>query len=284
MNVSRLLTLALLGLGVSGSAAVFPPAHEFFAPLLADESEPRFGFSLGAGVRERGLARVDVGDYLGIYRMALTRDVAAQLNIGAAIFTRFDATTHNIQVIDYYANVPVDFRSGKTSMRVMFYHDSSHLGDDYLKERGIQTTSRSWEALRVVLAYDLLKTLRIYAGSARAMHTTPAWSGRQSVQGGAEIFFRMPEKARWLPYWANDLQAWERTSWNPTWTSQVGLKTAADYSRGRGITYFAQLRTGPRLEGQFFSRKETVWSAGLKFALSQNPLAPSDPPGPAGKK
>ncbi len=259
----------------------FPPAHELFAPLLADPTDPHFGFSLGVVAKQRGIARVDLGDYLGIYRLAFPGDIgAAQLNLGGAIFTRFDATSHDIQVIDYYGNVPLDFRMGKASMRMMFYHDSSHLGDDYLKDKNIQTVSHSWEALRAILALNPVEPLRLYGGYTRAIHTKPAWIGYQAVQGGAEIHFNTSKSAHWHPYWANDMQTWERTAWRPTWTSQLGLKTAADYSMGRGITYFVQVMKGPRLEGQFFTQTETVWSAGLQFSLSANLLSPSALPAP----
>lgn len=257
----------------------FPPAHELFAPVLADATDPHFGFSVGAAVRQRGIARVDLGDYLGICRLALPGDFGAvQLNLGGAIFTRFDATSHNIQVIDYYGNVPLDIRAGKASARLMFYHDSSHLGDDYLKERNIQTTSHSWEALRAIAAFNPVDPLRLYGGYTKAVHTKPVWAGYRAVQGGAEIYFNTSKSSHWQPYWANDVQAWERTAWNPTWTSQLGLKTAADYSKGRGISYFVQFMRGPRLEGQFYTQTETVWSAGLKFALSANLLSPSELP------
>ncbi|HAH04904.1 MAG TPA: hypothetical protein DCM05_00025, partial [Elusimicrobia bacterium] len=67
--VKAALGLALLVSPCSGWAAYqskgFPPAHELFAPLLADSSDPHFAFSLGAEEQQRGIARVDLGDYLG---------------------------------------------------------------------------------------------------------------------------------------------------------------------------------------------------------------------------
>jgi Protein of unknown function (DUF1207) len=107
----------------------FPAAHELFPPLQADPAEPHFGLQFGFPVSHTGIARIDVGDYLGIYRWALGDVGALQLNIGGAINTRFDATTsHNLQIIDFYGNVPLDLRIGWFSLRSMFYHDSSHLG------------------------------------------------------------------------------------------------------------------------------------------------------------
>src|SRR5579859_6693972 len=115
--VRRLFTLGLFvsGLVVPAMSAAayqtqsFPPAHELFAPLQVDPTDPRFGFSLGSPVSHRTIANIDVGDYLGIYRWALGDAGALQLNVGGAINTRFDATSsHSLQVVDFYGNVPLD--------------------------------------------------------------------------------------------------------------------------------------------------------------------------------
>jgi len=189
----------------------FPPAHELFAPLQADPTELNFMFQFGFPVSQNGIARVDAGDYLGIYRWALGDVGALQLNVGGAVNSRFAATpSHDLQVIDYYGNVPLDLRIGPFSARSMFYHDSSHLGDDYLREKGIEDANNSWNALREILSLQVCKALRLYGGYTRAVATKPEWSGRQAVQGGAEIYFNTSEPSFWHPYWANDLQAWQR--------------------------------------------------------------------------
>jgi hypothetical protein len=259
----------------------FPSPHELFAPLQADPNEPRFEFALGVPVSHKAIARVDVGDYLGIYRWALGNVGALQLNLGGAINTRFDATSaHDLQVIDFYGNVPLDLRIGMFSLRSMFYHDSSHLGDDYLREKNIQSENNSWEAWREIMSVQPNNALRVYGGYQQAVHTKPNWSGHDSVQGGIEIYFNTSEHSFWHPYWANDLQAWQRTHWNTTWVSQLGFKTGDKFSRGRGISYFVQYKAGPRYEGQFYKEKESIWSAGLKFALSDHPFAPAALPEP----
>jgi len=247
----------------------FPPAHELFSPLKADPSEPSFRFHFGFPVSQTPIARIDVGDYLGIYRWALGDAGALQLSVGGAINTRFDATSeHNLEVIDFYGNVPLDLHIGKFSMRSMFYHVSSHLGDDYLREKNLVAQSNSWEAWRVIFSAQVLKALRFYGGYQQAMNTKPNWEGRRAFQGGAEISFHTDEDSFWHPYWANDVQAWERTNNNLTWVSQLGFKTGEPMSKGRGISYFVQFKSGPRYEGQFYRNKETIWGAGLKFALS----------------
>ena len=253
----------------------FPAAHELFSPLQADPTELNFGFSFGFPVGYHDIANVDAGDYLGLYRVALGQDGAVQLNIGGAVNSRFDATVdHNLQVIDYYGNVPIDLRLGKFSARSMFYHDSSHLGDDLLRVEGIEDQNSSWNALREIMSYQLFTPFRVYGGYTWAVSTKPAWSGRQAVQGGAELFINNSPRAFLHPYWANDFQAWQRSNWDLTWTSQLGFKTGDDYTRGRGISYYVQFQTGPRYQGQFYPVKETIWGVGLKFSLFRS-LSPT---------
>jgi hypothetical protein len=248
----------------------FPPAHELFAPLQADPSELHFRFSVGAPVAHRTIARIDVGDYLGIYRWALGDAGALQLNVGGSINTRFDATTtsHDLQVVDFYGNVPVDLRIGQFSARSMFYHVSSHLGDDYLRENNIESVKHSWDSLREILSWDLCRALRLYGGYSYAIHTKPEWGGRDQVQGGAEMAFNPSGRGYCHPYWANDVQSWARSGWDPTWTSQLGAKTGDPSSLGRGVSYFIEYMNGPRPEGQFFGNRETIWTAGVKFQIS----------------
>ncbi len=286
-RLAACLNLALArGLGLAGVALLlaalptsakayetmsFPAAHELFPPLQADPVEPHFGFQFGFPVSHTGIARIDVGDYLGIYRWALGDVGALQLNLGGAINTRFDATAaHNLQVVDFYGNVPLDLRIGRFSSRTMFYHDSSHLGDDYLRENQLVSQNNSWEAWREILSVQVCDALRLYGGYQQAIHTKPDWDGRRVLQGGSEIFFNTSEHGFWHPYWANDIQAWARTNWDVTWVSQIGFKTGDSFSKGRGISYFVQFKTGPRYEGQFYRNKETIWGLGLKFVLSDH--------------
>jgi hypothetical protein len=281
--VGGLMALVLIAALKSSVAAYqtqsFPDAHELFAPLQADPSELQFGFQFGFPVAHTAIAQVDAGDYLGIYRWALGNVGAMQLNVGGAVNSRFDATpSHNLQVIDYYGNVPLDLKIGPFAARSMFYHDSSHLGDDYLRVNNIQDANNSWNALREILSVQALKALRLYGGYTWSVGSKPEWSGRQAVQGGMEVYFNTSEHGFWHPYWANDLQSWQRSNWDATWVSQLGFKTGDLFSKGRGISYFIQYKNGPRTEGQFYQSKESIWGVGLKFVLSDHLFQASSKP------
>src|SRR4029077_10554992 len=115
-----------------------------------------------------------MGDYLGLYRWALPWEAAyLQISIGGGTFGRFDlaGTSNSMESVDFFANIPIDLRFGKWSVRLMPYHTSSHLGDDFLKDTGQTTTKHSWDNMRSLLSYDLCSHLRLYGGYTYAFQT-----------------------------------------------------------------------------------------------------------------
>jgi len=69
-------------------------------------------------------------------------------------------------------------------------------------------------------------------------------------------------------YWANDLQMWQRTQYEPMFNSQIGIKRGGDLKNGRGISYFLEFTTGPEYYGQFFKREEARIGLGAKFDIN----------------
>jgi hypothetical protein len=172
-----------------------------------------------------------------------------------------------MQSVDWYANVPLDWRHGQWSGRFMLYHTSAHLGDDYLKTHGGVVTKHSWDNLRWLFAYEPWQILRLYAGYTYVFRALPEDIGRNALQGGFET------KTHWIKgghvqlYWANDFQSWQRDDWNPMFTSQVGLRLSQDPQVGKIFSVFVDFETGEQPQGQFYLQKETRWNSGVRFEL-----------------
>lgn len=251
-----------------------PQSDTLFSPLLADPRELQFAMRVAFPQGQGSVAEVAIGHYYGIYRWALPGDVGyMQLNIGGGIFPRFDATTsHDLQVIDFYGNLPVDIRIGKWSGRFMFYHVSSHLGDDYIRDHDLgndtSTDKNSWNSLRSIVSYDACAALRLYGGYTYNLAAYPVQQDKEAYQGGAEIHFPTFAQGRAQVYWANDLQWWQRTNRQTQYNSQFGIKTGKDATQGRGISYFIEYTTGPEYYGQFFTANESRIGIGVKFDIS----------------
>ena len=247
-----------------------PRPDELFAPLLGDPRELHFALRLALPKNEGSAAEVAVGHYYGIYRWALPKDAGAvQLNIGGGIFPLFNFSDNkDLQVIDFYANVPLDVRINKWSGRFMLYHVSSHLGDDYIRTSGRIADSNSWNSFRSLLSYDANPVLRLYGGYTYHLQVHPAEQGLRAYQSGFELRFNIFGKSYSQAYWANDLQWWDRTQYKPQFNSQLGVKTGLKPRDGRGIYYFLEYTTGPEYYGQFFQLEETRVTLGLHFAIN----------------
>ena len=247
-----------------------PPKNKIFAPLLADPRELHFALRLAFPQKDNSTAEVAIGQYYGIYSWALPNAIGTmQLNIGGGIFPRFNFSNNkDLQVIDFYGNIPFDIRVGKLSGRFMFYHVSSHYGDDYIRTSGQIADRNSLNSLRSLLSYDVAPALRLYGGYTYNLLVYPDEQKKQAFQSGFEITSNIFDNSEAQAYWANDLQLWERTDYKPMFNSQIGIKVGRKSENIRGISYFIEYTTGPEYYGQFFQREETRIGLGAKFDIN----------------
>ena len=174
----------------------------------------------------------------------------------------------DLEVIDFYGNLPLDARWGKGSARFMFYHVSSHLGDDYIKLSGRAVERNSWNSLRTTFSYDAARFLRLYAGYTYHLWVEPGAQNHGAFQAGFEAYSKPFKGGRVQVYWANDVQGWDRRQWRPAFNSQLGVKTGRDATKGRGLSYFLEFTGGPKYYGQFFEDQETRFGAGVRFDIN----------------
>ncbi|MFX8868193.1 DUF1207 domain-containing protein, partial [Acinetobacter baumannii] len=72
---------------------------------------------------------------------------------------------NEFETVDFFANVPVEARYGLWSGRATLFHESSHLGDDFIRRTGTTGYRYSVEGLKIVNSLDLCRFLRVYAGA-----------------------------------------------------------------------------------------------------------------------
>ncbi len=246
-----------------------PLADELFAPLRADPRELQFSVRCVYPDKDVTAAEVAIGHYYGIYRWGLPNGIGLmQVNIGGGIFPRFNFSYNkDLQVIDFYGSIPLDVRIGKWSGRFMFYHVSSHLGDDYIRSSGQTVSNNSWNSLRSLVSYDVNDALRLYGGYTYHLVVLPAEQKREVFQSGFELTSKMKNNNHSQAFLAADAQWWERTQWKPTLNVQIGIKTGRNTRIVRGISYFLEFTKGPEYYGQFFEREENRIGLGLKFDI-----------------
>jgi hypothetical protein len=165
------------------------PAEPLFEPLLADPREPRFSIRLQQHRLEREsftAADVALGGYLGLASGGEPRH-QWELGIEGGVFALFnlDADSSDLINADYRIGIPLSYRHHDWSLRTRIYHQSSHLGDEYmLRNHGTGRRNISYEVLDALVAHDW-GDLRVFAGGGYMLHTLHDQEPWQ-IQYGAE--------------------------------------------------------------------------------------------------
>src|SRR5256886_10060105 len=141
-------------------AAVQAPV---FQPLLADPKEPRFfaGYLWARSPRLASrLGTVGFGQTIGLLR---GRDW--QLGIAAGVFSEFnmESSTTDLLNTDYLVGLPLTYRHGSLATRLRLYHQSSHLGDEYMVHTNARRIDLTFQAVELLVASETARW-RVYGG------------------------------------------------------------------------------------------------------------------------
>lgn len=145
------------------SRQVFPNG-DLFRPLIADPKQPQFVIGRRRVKPNQADdfvgAWVAYGENFGIYRGRLGGPGVCngwQVNINGGVFAQFNVSAPSSDLInaDYVIGFPVTFRKDDFSARLRLYHQSSHLGDEFiLGAPGLPRINLSFEALEFLMSYE----------------------------------------------------------------------------------------------------------------------------------
>ena len=271
------------GAGVHESealGAVSFPQDQIFCPILADPKEARSFVSLLRGTfrslddpsgEGTTIASVGLGDNFGLVRWGgPAPNEGVQLDVIGSIFAQFDigAPSNDLINADYLIGLPVTFRRSGFSTRVRVYHQSSHLGDEYLlRSEDIDRENLSFESVEF-LASQELGPLRVYAGGERIFRREPDTLPSKLFHGGVELRSGRAGPAQLVS--GLDLKATDLHDWSPAFSGRVGLEMARYGSGGhpaRLVTLMLEFYQGPSPYGQFFQDDISYVGVGLHFGL-----------------
>lgn len=274
------------GLPANEPAGYVPlPRGDVFCPLVADPKASRSFVSVlreqsdsGANTATSNIASVGIGDMFGLGRWSGKRPGdGVQLSLAAGVFAQFDLGVRSYDLLnsDFVVGLPITIRSGWFSTRLRLYHQSSHLGDEYLLREPPERRDRenlSFESAEMILSADA-GALRVYGGGEMLFQRSPQDLERAVAHAGAEL---RPEP-RVLPLGAlggfrlvaaADLKASQEHDWKPSVSARAGL----EYDRagnaelpGRRWGLFVEYYTGPSPYGQFFRENVRYVGAGVHF-------------------
>jgi len=226
----------------SASNRVIFPKGRLFDPLIADPRWPHFSATYQYYIDDKELRNVGAtsfGETLGVYRDDAPFRGQWQLGIQAAVFAIFDLDAHSYDLVnaDYWVGIPISYRHEALSALLRVFHQSSHIGDEYLLRTRVDRVNLSYEGVDVKLSYDFGKSVRVYAGGGYLFHRVPSDLDAWSTQFGFEL------KSPWTylggvvrPVAGTDFKTVEENDWSTDVSLRVGIQLESARSNYRAGT------------------------------------------------
>jgi hypothetical protein len=249
------------------------PQGEIFCSLIADPKSVHSFVSMLDGTSENfpsQIGAVGIGDSFGIFRWD-----KFQLGLAGSVFSQFDleASSYDLINSDYIISIPLTFRYRGFSGRFRVYHQSSHLGDEFLLRAQPERENLSFESIETLLSQEL-GILRLYAGGERLIHPTPEDLGRWLAHGGGELrpgfpLVRIHPLGSIRLLGAVDVKSTEEQDWDLAASVRVGVEGSrpempeSPIDRWRLLIEYYE---GPTPYGQFFRSDMSYWGIGLHFS------------------
>jgi hypothetical protein len=239
------------------------PRGNVFCPLVADPKQPRTFVSVlrESDIFDTEIGAIGVADELGLLRWGgSSPGDGLQLSVVGAVFAQFDLGTTSFNLIntDFLVGLPLTVRHRGFSMSVRPYHQSSHLGDEFLLETDIERENLSFESVQVLLSQEI-GPIRVYGGGERLFNREPSELEPQVAQGGIEL---MPSgtleigRASRIGFIAGvDVKTSEQQDWKPAWSARGGIEFGRPrdaLSPARRAQLLFEFYEGPTPYGQFF--------------------------------
>ncbi|MCC7011759.1 MAG: DUF1207 domain-containing protein [Planctomycetes bacterium] len=255
-------------LGLSSEDIAYPQG-DVFEPLLADPKTPRFFASLrhyDTPDAETTGAAVGFGESFGLWkRSGRKAGDGLQVGLSAGLFAQFDLETASADLInaDYVVGVPLTWREGRHAARLRLYHQSSHLGDEFLLAAPTDRINLSFESLELLYSLDL-GAWRGYLGGEFLLHRDPRdlerWGGHAGLElrGTRELFGGRPVAGL-------DLKSWEEHSGALDAALSFGIELDSA-QRARRTRWMFDLYHGYAPHGQFYD--DRIWFAGFGLQLA----------------
>jgi hypothetical protein len=263
--VSRLMSL-------TGEGKVFP-VGDLFRPLLADPKQPQFFVSINrlksSGVRYT-VASVGFGETFGMYRFfASCEGDGLQLSVEGALFAQFnmEAASHDLINADYTIGIPVTYRYDDNSFRFRIYHQSSHLGDEFLQSVNLpERINLSYEAIEFIYSREW-HGWRVYGGGEYLIHKEPADLKPMSAHWGIEYRGSKPLLWNGRLVGGVDMKSFEEHNWAIDTSVKFGLEFGQSNPGQRRVRLMAEWYKGFDPRGQFYNNKVDYYGIGVSLGF-----------------
>ena len=257
-----------------GPVKKFLPRNErLFDSLIADPRWPDFSGAYHYYLNNDELKKVfaaSVGDVIPMYTGQVPFAFGGTWQVGgeAGAFVIHDLATSSWDQVnaDYIFGFIAAYRNGPLSGLFRVFHQSSHIGDEYLLHNDVERENYSYEALGLMVSDDIREWLRMYGGGEFRFSRSPKelkpWVAHYGFElKGTETFLR----ETFRPVAAVDIKHKEDNDWS----GEVSLKTGVQVENNHLIDHQFRLMigyfNGHSPNGQFYKQSEEIVSVGFYY-------------------
>ena len=257
------------------ATGLLPPGH-LFKPLMADPRWAHFSVSyrnyLDSNVDGTNLTSISFGETIPFYRGNMGQSTAQwEGGLQAGVFSDFnmDAPSTELLNSDFIGSFYSSVRSGQFSAFGRIYHQSSHLGDEFLLRKidtKFERVNLSYEGVDLKLSYEIPFGLRVYGGGGGLFRSEPSDLDVWSAQYGTE--FRSPwriEAYSIRPIAGIDCKNYEENNWNTDVSARAGVEFEKLQVLGRKLQILIEYYKGYSPVGQFYKDKVEYIGLGAHY-------------------
>jgi hypothetical protein len=277
-------TRCAVGIPESEASGYVPlPRGDVFCPLLADPKGQRSFVSYVRETSDGGdldVGSVGISDVIGLLRVGgSAAGNGFQVSLAGSVFAQFrlDVSSYDLINSDYIIGIPITMRAGGFSARLRVYHQSSHIGDEFLLDENnpdFERENYSYESAEAIISLDR-GPFRIYGGGEYLIRRDPPDLDRSLVHGGVELrpgrrLVRFGSLAGVRFVAGGDVKLSEQQEWKPA----ISVRTGFEFDRprdteppGRRWGLLFEAYDGPSPYGQFFRREVRHFGVGIHFTL-----------------
>ena len=220
------------------------------------------------------VAAVGIGAMIPLIQLSQSPSGGAMIYADARVFARFriEYESRDDMGQDWFVGGGVEMRHNAWSGRAAIIHRSSHLGDEFIEMTGAERIEFGGEQLDVTAGYDVAGIARVYGGASWIFRSYLGWEpqlaalgvrDRAVLQVGVDNVWR-PWQGRPLTVYAGmDMQAAERTEWDPGLAAAAGIGIQAR----RSFRLMGRFYDGPSTMGEFFLTPERYFALELVAEL-----------------
>ena len=255
-----------------GDVPIVFPAGDLFRPLIADPKQPQFFISVLQVSKPQSVtaASVGYGETFGLWRWpGLRPGEGWQLSLTGGLFAQFnlDAPSNDLVNADYNIGFSLTHRHGPYSARARLYHQSSHLGDEFLLgQPGLERINLSFEAVDAIASWEWPRW-RIYGGAGYIFNREPEDLEPAYAEAGIEY---RGQRMRWdlgRLIGGVDLRSFEEQDWDVGVSVKAGIELGQADPGRRRIRILAEYYDGFSPFGQFFDTEIRYAGVGVYFGF-----------------